>query len=69
MRKSLLRGAAVAIVFGAAHAYAMGGSGNLSPDASPYALIAPQTLGRTAQPVEPTPGAQPARARRRSHHW
>ena len=45
MRKFLLFGAAtIALALGAANAaHAMGG-GNLSPEASPYALIAPQTL-------------------------
>ncbi len=44
MRNILLFGAtAVALSFGAASAYAMGG-GDLSPQQSPYALLAPQTL-------------------------
>jgi hypothetical protein len=44
MRKIMLFGAtAIALALGAANAYAIGG-GNLSPEQSPYALIAPQTL-------------------------
>ena len=43
MRKIILFGAtAAALALGAASAYAAGG-GNLSPEASPYAVIAPQT--------------------------
>ena len=42
MRKTILFGAtAVALTFGAANAYAMGG-GDLTPEQSPYALLAPQ---------------------------
>lgn len=40
---TLLALAAAAVVLGGADAFAMGG-GNLSPEQSPYALIAPQTL-------------------------
>jgi hypothetical protein len=44
MRKTILFGAtAVALTLGAANAYAMGG-GDLTPQQSPYALLAPQTL-------------------------
>jgi hypothetical protein len=44
MRKIMLFGAtAVALTFAAGSAYAMGG-GDLSPEQSPYALLAPQTL-------------------------
>jgi hypothetical protein len=44
MRKIIFLGTtAVALAFGAANALAMGG-GDLSPEQSPYALIAPQTL-------------------------
>jgi hypothetical protein len=44
MRKIILFGAtAIALTFGAASAYAMGG-GDLTPEQSPYALLAPQTL-------------------------
>ena len=43
MRKIILFGAAAALSLGSAGAYAMGG-GNIAPEASPYALIAPQTL-------------------------
>jgi hypothetical protein len=43
MRKIILFGAAAAVSLGSASAYAMGG-GNIAPEASPYALIAPQTL-------------------------
>lgn len=65
MRKSLLRGAVVAVVFGAGPAFAMGGSGNLSPSESPYALIAPQTLGVPVQATEPAPVARPEPVKRR----
>jgi hypothetical protein len=41
----MLRTAAVVFVLGAVNANAMGtGGGNLSPDASPYAVLEPQTL-------------------------
>ena len=41
----MLRMAAVVFVLGTANANAMGtGGGNLSPDASPYAVLEPQTL-------------------------
>ena len=43
MRKIILVGAAAALSFGSVSAYAMGG-GNIAPEASPYALIAPRTL-------------------------
>jgi hypothetical protein len=44
MRKIMLFGAtAIALALGAANAYAIGGR-NLSPEQSPYAVIAPQTL-------------------------
>jgi hypothetical protein len=44
MRNIILTGAAAVVLsLGAASAFAMGG-GNLSPEASPYAVIAPQTL-------------------------
>jgi hypothetical protein len=43
MRKIILLGAVAALTLGSASAYAMG-SGNVAPEASPYALIAPQTL-------------------------
>jgi hypothetical protein len=47
MRKIILLGAtAVVLSLGAVNAYAMGG-GNLSPEQSPYALLAPQTLAPT----------------------
>ena len=45
MRKIILFGAATAFLsLGAVGAYAMGG-GNLAPEESPYAILAPQTLG------------------------
>lgn len=44
MRKIILLGAAAVLSLGSAGAYAMGG-GNIAPEASPYALIAPQTVG------------------------
>ena len=44
MRKFVLFGAtAVVLALGVAHASAMG-SGNLSPEASPYAILEPQTV-------------------------
>jgi hypothetical protein len=44
MRKTILLGTtAVALALGAANAYAMGG-GPLSPEASPYAILEPQTV-------------------------
>ena len=44
MRKILLLGTtAVVLAFGSASAFAMGG-GNISPEASPYAIMEPQTL-------------------------
>jgi hypothetical protein len=47
MRKIMLFGAtAVALALGAANAYAIGGR-NLSPEQSPYALIAPQTTSQS----------------------
>src|SRR5258708_367954 len=68
MRKILLRGVAALIVFGAADAYAMGGSGNLSPYASPYAILAPQTLNNGAAAFAPPPESAlppaPAKPRR-----
>jgi hypothetical protein len=46
MRKIILLGTTVvALTFGVANAYAMGGGGNISPEQSPYAILAPQTLG------------------------
>ena len=45
MRKIILFGAATAFLsLGAVGAFAMGG-GNLAPEESPYAILAPQTLG------------------------
>jgi hypothetical protein len=45
MRKIILLGAAAAALsLGSISAFAMGG-GNVSPEASPYAILAPQTLG------------------------
>jgi hypothetical protein len=44
MRKILLLGTTgVVLTLGAANAYAMGG-GNLSPEASPYAILEPQSV-------------------------
>jgi hypothetical protein len=49
MREMVLPGAAAALLaFGGAGADAMGGSGNLSPEASPYAILEPQTLAPAA---------------------
>jgi hypothetical protein len=46
MRKFILLGAtAAALSLGAVNAFAMGGGGNLAPEESPYAILAPQTLG------------------------
>jgi len=48
MRKILLLGAtAVVLALGSAGAFAMGG-GNASPEASPYAILEPQTLAPPA---------------------
>jgi hypothetical protein len=45
MRNIILFGATAAFLsLGAVDAYAMGG-GNLAPEESPYAILAPQTLG------------------------
>ena len=45
MRSIVVLGAvAASLVLGAAEASAMGGSGNLSPTASPYAILVPQTV-------------------------
>jgi hypothetical protein len=45
MRKIILFSAtAAAVSLGAVNAYAMGG-GNLAPEESPYAILAPQTIG------------------------
>jgi hypothetical protein len=54
MRNTILLGTtAVLFALGGANAYAMGGgSGNVSPEASPYALLAPQTV----QPYATTEG-------------
>jgi hypothetical protein len=70
MRKTLLLGTTVLVfAFGARAAYAMGGSGNLSPFASPYAILAPQTLGPLAVPPQAPPETPPAYAppRHRPH--
>jgi hypothetical protein len=46
MRKFILFSATAAVLgLGAVNAFAMGGGGNLSPEESPYAILAPQTLG------------------------
>jgi hypothetical protein len=45
MRNVIFTAATVAaLVLGSASAFAIGG-GNIAPEASPYALLAPQTLG------------------------
>jgi hypothetical protein len=70
MRQILLLGTIVVVfAFGAGAANAMGGSGNLSPFASPYAILAPQTLGPLAVPPQPPPETQPVYSppRRRPH--
>jgi len=44
MRNTILFGTtAVLLALGGANAFAMGGGGNLSPEQSPYALLAPQS--------------------------
>jgi hypothetical protein len=44
MRKTLLLGTTVVVLaLGSASAYAMGG-GNVSPEASPYAILEPQSV-------------------------
>jgi hypothetical protein len=64
MRKIMLIGAtAVALTFSAANAYAVGG-GDLSPEQSPYALLAPQTL--QSPPMSEGRSAYPARG---PHSW
>jgi hypothetical protein len=64
MRKIMLFAAtAVALTFSAANAYAVGG-GDLSPEQSPYALLAPQTL--QASPMNEGRSAYPARG---PHSW
>jgi hypothetical protein len=48
MRNLILTATTVAaLVLGSASAFAIGG-GNIAPEASPYALLAPQTLGAPA---------------------
>jgi|HubBroStandDraft_2_1064218.scaffolds.fasta_scaffold1746689_1 hypothetical protein len=69
MREFVLWGVAAMIVFGVAEAHAMGGSGNLSPEASPYAILEPQTLATGAPALAVAPVAQPAPVRpRRQRH-
>jgi hypothetical protein len=68
MRNIVSAGIATLIVFGAADARAGGPGGILSPGASPYAILEPQTLNNGAeawgQPSEPTPPPAPAKPRR-----
>lgn len=70
MRIIVMWGIAAIVVFGGSQAYAMGGSGNLSPGASPYAILEPQTLAPGGATLAPTaPVAPPAAARsKRSRH-
>jgi hypothetical protein len=70
MRKILLLGTTgLVFALGADIAHAMGGSGNLSPFASPYAILAPQTLGPLAVPPQQPPETPPAYSppRQRQH--
>jgi hypothetical protein len=60
MRKIIRSGIAAIVAFGIAQAHAMGGSGNLSPGASPYAILEPQTLGSGAAALAPDRVAPPA---------
>ena len=65
MHKIVLSGALAISCLCGGDAYAMGGSGNLSPSASPYAIIAPQTLTYGAPAPTPATTSQPARAKPR----
>ena len=70
MRNIVLWGIAAIAAFGGAPAHAMGGSGNLSPGASPYAILEPQTLatgGATLAPAAPVAQPAPARSKRPRH--
>ncbi|WP_158814869.1 hypothetical protein [Methylocapsa sp. S129] len=72
MRNIFLLGTTLAVLaFGAGNAHAMGGSGNLAPSESPYAILEPQTVTPTEIATPPTE-ASPARtphspAKRRVH--
>lgn len=73
MRKPMvLLAAALALAFGTRAALAFGGTGNISPEESPYAVLEPQTLGPASLPPastgapaadEPPIGAMHERAR------
>jgi hypothetical protein len=53
MRNLLLPGAmALLVASGAPNAFARGGTGNLSPSESPYAILEPQTLTPGASPMD-----------------
>jgi hypothetical protein len=74
MREMVLPGTvALALAFGVSDASAMGGSGNLSPSESPYAILEPQTVTPLPAPVvesEPpasVPHRAPARRPRTAH--
>ncbi len=73
MRKNFLWGAAAILVLGTSGALAAGGSGNLSPSESPYAILEPQTLYGGAQISAPNPEEPPPppsatrRARPKAH--
>jgi len=45
----------LSLASGAHDALAFGGSGNLSPEASPYAILSPETLGPASVPPDMTP--------------
>jgi hypothetical protein len=67
MREMVLASAAAIILaFGLSNASAMGGSGDLSPSESPYAILDPQTVTPLPAPVvesEPPPASRIARRR------
>jgi hypothetical protein len=74
MREMVLASAAAIILaFGLSNASAMGGSGDLSPSESPYAILEPQTVTPLPAPVvesEPpasVPHRAPARRPRTAH--
>jgi hypothetical protein len=70
MRKVFLAAmTAAALAIGVLDVHAMGGGGNLSPEASPYAILAPQTV--TPRFTLPPPEVRPDRAYRepRRRRW
>jgi hypothetical protein len=66
---------AAALAIGVLDVHAMGGGGNLSPEASPYAILAPQTVAPYAVPPPPAEVApyrayrEPGRRRRRPERF